>query len=122
MTTTDLMMKVKEMLNEDGFATKPAYRCDDYSYMGHATKDGRTEIREYTKYGITSEGKFGDEILFNVVARRNDADRDISVDIKLIHWEESSGKTIAKQRVNINMSDKQIRNRVSKIITEWNAR
>lgn len=119
MTTYDLMIKVKEILEANGFETEsPKFaNLPDFAHQARATKDGKSWY-EVSSYGLNQ--LFGHQISFEVVYRHNSTSENISVDIILYEWKNSRGYTIAKERMNINMSEKQILNRVNKIINQFN--
>lgn len=121
MNTTELMIKVKEMLNSEGFKTKAEdwNNPNDYSYRGRAWKGDRLEYRvEHSPWGDVKM-LWGDELAFSVVSRHNGTDENVSVDVCTVRWERSSGRVISKERVNIYMSEKQIRNRVYKMVARY---
>ena len=126
MTTYDLMLKVKEILEANGFETR-CTKClnskgemmKDFEYDGSASKDGKLWREPVKGYSFTNLYGYG--INFNVVYRSNGANENISVDIIIYKWKASCGTRIAKERININMSDKSINNRVNKIIDIYNS-
>lgn len=120
MTTYDLMLKVKEILEANGFEVRSpkASNLKDYERQGHATKDGKSWKEPVKGYSFTYLE--GYQITFEVVFRHNGADENISVDVSIYKWHQSSGRRMAKERVNVNMSEKSINSRVNKIITLYN--
>jgi flagellar capping protein FliD len=55
-----------------------------------------------------------------VVHRHNGTEENKSVDLSISEWKESCGKRIAKERLNVNHSEKQIQNRIKKIVDKYN--
>jgi hypothetical protein len=121
MTTYDLMLKVKNELEAKGFeTTSPKFsNCLDYEVQAQATKDGKSERRPVKGYNFTH--LYGYTISFEVVYRSNATSENVSVDISICEWEASSGKRIAKERINTKMSDKSIKNRINKIVEMYEA-
>lgn len=121
MTTYELMLKVKEILDENGFETSsaPIANLRDFEHQGHATKDGKSWYQIETKYNLSR--LYGYKITFEVVFRHNATEENKSVDVSIYKWESSSGRRVAKERVNVNMGDKAIANRVKKIIDQYEA-
>ena len=118
--TYDLMLKVKEILENNGFEVESTKSSNlkDFEYQGYATKDGKSWREPVKGYSFTHLE--GYRITFEVVHRHNGADENISVDIALYKWHQSCGQRMARERVNINMSEKSIVNRVNKIVTLYN--
>lgn len=116
MTTYDLMIKVKEILEEKGFTTRSPKFANHpyYGYQAHATKDGKSEHRAVEGYTFTH--LYGFEIFFNVVHRSNGTAENQSVDISIYEYKASSGKRLAKERINTKMGEKAIMNRINKIV------
>lgn len=121
MTTYDLMIKVKEALEAKGFTTSsPKFGNRlDYEVEGSATKDGKSERRPVEGYDFTR--LYGYNICFNVVYRSNGTDENKSVDIAIYEWEASSGRRIAKERINTKMGEKAIATRINKIVEAYEA-
>lgn len=121
MTTYDLMLKIKEELEKAGFETSsPSFsNLRDYEHQGYATKDGKSWREPVAGYSFTH--LFGYTITFEVVHRHNGTEENKSVDLRICEWKDSSGHTIAKERLNVNHSEKQIQNRINKIIVAYNA-
>lgn len=118
MTTYDLMLKVKETLDEAGFETKSAPTKTEYESQGSATKDGKSWWEEVEGYNFKHLN--GYEISFQIVYRSNATEENKSVDVKIYNWKNSSGYLIEKERLNVNYSEKQIQNRLKKIIDKYN--
>lgn len=116
MTTYELMIKVKNALEEKGFETRSAKLANglDYEFQARATKDGKSERRVVEGYNYTH--LYGFEIMFQVVYRSNGTNENISVDISIYEWAASSGKRIAKERINTKMGEKAIMTRINKIV------
>lgn len=119
MTTYDLMLKVKETLDEAGFETRSAPTKTEYEYQGNATKDGKSCWQQVQGWNFKELN--GYEISFKVVHRHNGTEENKSVDIRIYNWKHSMGHLIAKERLNVNFSEKQIQNRIKKIIDQYNA-
>ena len=111
MTTYDLMIKVKEALEEKGFTTDS---IDDYSRQAWATKDDKCKWTPVEGWDFTRLNGF--RIDFNVVHRSNGTDENVSVDINVYEWKDSSGQRITKERINTKMGEKAIVNRINKIV------
>lgn len=116
MTTRDLMLKVKDELENKGFETTSPHfgNCEDYEVRARATKDGKSEERKVEGYSFTH--LYGYTIEFEVVHRHNGTEENQSVDVSVYEWNDSSGKRIAKERINTKMSEKSILNRINKIV------
>ena len=121
MTTYDLMLKVKEELENRGFETSSAKATNlrDYEFQARATKDGKSEYRPVEGYTFTH--LYGFTVSFSVVYRSNATDENVSVDIEIYEWKASSGRRLAKERVNTKMSEKSIVNRINKIVSLYEA-
>jgi len=106
MTTYDLMIKVKDILEANGFETSSPRIANekDFETSGTAVKKDRKEL----------------SVEFREVYRSNATDENISVDIEVIKWDNNSGIRsgirATKQRINSKMSDRSINNRVKKIM------
>lgn len=116
MTTLELMLKVKDILQTNGFETESVKYSNlpEYGARGYAWKDGKAYRTPVPGYTFTN--KQGYEIDFNVVYRSNGTEQNVSVSIQLVEWHDSIGHTLAKEKVNVKMGDKAINNRVNKII------
>ena len=121
MTTYDLMIKVKTALEENGYEVESAKcsNCKDYEFQAWATKDNKSWRKPVEGYNLTH--LFGHRIEFNVVYRSNGTQENVSVDVEIVKWENSRGKQTAKERVNVNMSERQIANRLKKIMDAYEA-
>lgn len=121
MTTYDLMLKVKEALEVEGFEVKSADFSNQKAFevRATATKDGKSWRTPVKGYNFTHLNGF--EILFKVVYRSNATAEDKSVDVNIYEWKDSSGYRVAKERLNVNQSEKQIQNRIKKIVDAYNA-
>ena len=121
MTTYDLMIKVKDELEARGFTTESAKFSNrmDYEVQASATKDGKSERRAVEGYTFTH--LYGFNIYFDVVHRSNATAENVSVDISIFEWEASSGRRIAKERINTKMGEKAIMTRINKIVDVYNA-
>lgn len=122
MTTYDLMMKIKDILEANGYETKSPIFANvrEYEVQYHASKDGKyyeTKHEYMSPWGLTQLTSFhGYKILVECVYRSNGTSENVSVDIQIYKVEDSSGRRVAKERVNTHMSDKSIFNRVKKIM------
>lgn len=119
--TYELMLKIKEELDKAGFETASPKFCNRkaFEYQGTATKDGKSwRTPDETCPSIARLNGF--QITFTVVYRSNGMSGQ-SVDIIIHEWKDSSGKRIAAERVNVTHSEKQIQNRIQKIIDKYNA-
>ena len=114
-TTKDLMFEVKVELENKGFEIKHF----DENYQATATKNGKSERRPVDGYDFTR--LYGFTINFEVVHRHNGTDANQSVDVMIYEWEASSGRRVAKERVNTKMSNKSIANRIAKIVEMYEA-
>lgn len=121
MTTHELMIKVKEALEKEGFEVESAKakNAPDFSYQASATKDGKSWNIPVEGYNITELNGF--TILFQVVYRHNGTEENKSVDIGIYKWKSNSGHRITKERLKVDYSEKQIQNRVKKIVDQYNA-
>lgn len=121
MTTYELMMKVKEALDEAGFETSsPKFvNLRDFEHQGTGIKDGKAWWEPVK--GFTFKDFTGYAISFEVVHRHNGTDENKSVDIAIRNWKHSCGRLVVKERLNVNHSEKQIQNRIKKIIDQYNA-
>lgn len=120
MTTYDLMIIVKETLEKEGFETSSEkLSVKEFSHHGTATKDGKSYRKPVE--GFTFTHLTGYTIDFDVVHRHNGTDENKSVDIKIMKWKSSNGRSMVKERLNVNYSEKQIQNRIRKIIDQYNA-
>lgn len=113
MTTNDLMLKIKDILEENGFEV-----TTHFSHQASATKEGKSWKEPVPGYDFTR--LFGHTVDFTVVHRHNGTSENISVDISIYEWKDSRGKRLTKERINVNMSERQILNRVNKIIAQYN--
>lgn len=120
MTTYELMLKIKNALDAEGFETSAAEFSNlrNFENHGRATKDGKSWRTSVEGYSFTRLNGF--EIAFDVVHRHNGTAENKSVDLKIYEWENSTGKVIAKERINANHSEKQIQNRIKKIVDKYN--
>ena len=118
MTIYELMLKVKEELESRGFTTKP---FTETFLVSSAEKDGKCEWREVESCGYIDDKLFGFRIEFGFVHRNNNTKENISVDVSLYEWKRSLGYEIAKERINVRMGDKAIRNRINKIVAAFEA-
>lgn len=121
MTTYELMMKVKEALDEAGFETSsPKFaNLRDFEHHGTGTKDGKSWWQPVEGFKCTEFT--GYTIEFGVVYRHNGTDENKSVDIEIRNWKKGGGWLVAKERLNVDHSEKQIQNRIKKIIDQYNA-
>lgn len=121
MTTYELMLKIKETLENNGFETSsPEFsNLRDFEYQGHAEKGGKYFRTPVEGYSFTHANGFS--ITFQVVHRHNGTEENKSVDISIYEWKASRGHRIAKERLNVNHSEKQIQNRINKIINIYNS-
>lgn len=120
MTTYDLMLKIKEALEAEGFETSsPKFsNLRDFEHQGTATKDGKSWETPVEGYNFTRLNGF--TISFQVVHRHNGTEENKSVDANIYEWKDSRGSRIAKERLNVNQSEKQIQNRIKKIVDKYN--
>ena len=121
MTTYDLMLKVKDILEGNGYSTKSAKLVNLRDYENHASADKGGKSYWKPVQGYNFNDLFGYVITFEVVHRHNGTEENKSVDISIYEYESSYGHRIAKERVNTNMSDRQINNRVKKIMDIFEA-
>lgn len=110
MTTYDLMLKVKTELENKGFEM---IAPNGYGWQAHATKDGKSEYIPVEGYSFCD--LYGYRITFETVYRSNGTAENISVDIAIYKWYRSSGRRIARERINTKMGEKAIMNRINKI-------
>lgn len=113
MTTHELIVKVKEVLEGNGFEA-----TQYFDHFVQASKDGKAWKEEVKGYDFTR--LYGYTVDVQEVHRSNGTEENKSVDISIYHWEASSGKRVAKERLNVNFSEKQISNRVNKIVEQYN--
>ena len=120
MTTYDLMLKIKKTLEDAGFETSsPSFsNLRDYEHQANATKDGKSWRELVAGYNFTH--LFGYTIMFEVVHRHNGTEENKSVDLRIYEWKDSIGTLVAKERLNVNHSEKQIQNRIKKIVDIYN--
>jgi hypothetical protein len=121
MTAIELLIKIKNALETRGFCAydtphgEKSYSCETRSKVS-MTKDKKAYFNKNDKGMHRLQGL---TINIDVVYRNNGTDANKSVDATILNWENSSGKQIAKQRFNIDMSEKQINNRINKIVANW---
>ena len=113
MTTKDLIVHIKEKLEDKGFEVE--MNSNDYAF---ATKDGKSWREEVKGYSYTDF--FGYTIGIRTVHRHNGTDENKSVDMEIVKWNRGFGRRIAKERLNVNFSEKQIDNRINKIVEQYN--
>ena len=116
MTTKDLMLKVKEELEAQGFTVNSQ---DDYSRQAKAERDNKSEWIPVEGYDF--KRYYGVDIRLEVVHRHNGTDENKSVDIAVYKYYASSGRCVSKERVNANMGDKAIKNRINKMVALFEA-
>lgn len=116
MTTQELMIKAKDILEANGYEVKST---DGFTWNAKAVKDGKaweTPVEGYTFTRLQ-----GHTLGLGVVHRSNGTENNISVDVTITKWHESCGTYVAKERINVNMSDKSINNRINKIMAIYEA-
>lgn len=120
MTTYDLMLKIKEALEAEGFEVSSAKFSNllDFEFQATATKDGKSWWTPVEGYTFTNRNGF--TIFFQVVHRHNGTEENKSVDLSIYEWKNSLGHRITKERLNVNQSEKQIQNRIKKIVDKYN--
>ena len=127
MTTYELMMKIKEILEANGYETRSPKFANkkDYEVQFSASKDGKYYTTQYDYNGLWGATKLtkhhGYKIEVEYVYRSNGTSENVSVDIMIFALKDSSGWRIAKERVNTHMSDKSVLNRVKKIMDAYEA-
>lgn len=120
MDVNDLVAKVANELKAKGFDGQFDYYANDGKmYQLYVSKDGKykrspIEGRNYSRSD-------GFRIEAWVVNRHNGAEENISVDISIYEYEYSSGKRIAKERINIKMGERAIMSRINRIVEMYEA-
>lgn len=101
MTTHDLMLKVKDALESEGFICNSVKLKDrpDYWFQGEATKPDKMKVN--------LNGRTYDlRVIFQVVNKHNASNDNVSVDIAICAFKGCSGMRICKERLNTKMSEK----------------
>ncbi len=110
MTTNELIIKINEALVKEGFTNDTPFWEKKFWH-----KDGK--YSNDTQLGMTIE--------VNVVYRHNGTEENKSVDLTLRNWTQTgnewlpTGHCITNVRLNVNMSERQINNRIAKIIAQY---
>ena len=111
MTVSDLMSKVLEELKKAGFETELEF--------GSAGNAHKSEMFRYESDDGSRPRPCGWRVRFEVVHRHNGEKENKSVDLKIYKWEKYYGYEFAKERLNVNHSEKQIQNRIKRIIDTY---
>ena len=112
-------MKANELLNKikSGFSSKGF--TDSVYFIQFPDKAilSKTGYENTERQGMSYEGC---TIIAETVYRHNGTKEDISVDVMLYVWKNGRGNLILKERANTRMSNRQIENRINKIIKAFN--
>ena len=114
MKTNELVNMVNEALKNKGFIKDTTFTYDDCWYKEDKYTVLTKMLGEHTIYRPS-----GLLIDVTTVYRRNGTEEDKSVDITIRNWDQICGRKVAKVRLNVNMSEKQINNRIEKITSQY---
>ena len=116
MTIRELTEKLANMLLAEGFKAA----CEDDKIAETAccgyisaflTRDGKGTVEKHSTEGYA--------ITLDPIWKHNGANECVSVDIEIKNWVNRTGHPVMKVRTNIRMSDRQLANRVAKVLEAW---